>query len=149
MKKQALPSEVYEEIEALVLERFADDWTGDRTRANHFLSAMNGIIQSSDGVHLIGKPETGDEGVVFNLWLEFPVEDMWDADDLAFSIFGQVAEDIFISTREIVEGGVRYRFLTGTMENGHRGSLNLTGPHAREFVNLYRMRVTEGRHYHA
>jgi hypothetical protein len=149
MKKQALPSEVYEEIEALVLERFAEDWASDKTRVNHFLSAMNGIIQSSDGVHLIGKPETGEDGVVFNLWLEFPVEDMWDADDLAFSIFGQVAEDIFIATREIVEGGVRYRFLTGTMENGHRGSLNLTGPHAREFVNLYRMRATEGRHYHA
>jgi hypothetical protein len=149
MKKQALPSEVYEEIEALVMERFAEDWASDKTRVNHFLSAMNGIIQSSDGVHLIGKPETGEDGVVFNLWLEFPVEDMWDADDLAFSIFGQVAEDIFIATREIVEGGVRYRFLTGTMENGHRGSLNLTGPHAREFVNLYRMRVTEGRHYHA
>jgi hypothetical protein len=149
MKKQALPSEVYEEIEALVLERFAEDWASDKTRVNHFLSAMNGIIQSSDGVHLIGKPEAGEDGVVFNLWLEFPVEDMWDADDLAFSIFGQVAEDIFIATREIVEGGVRYRFLTGTMENGHRGSLNLTGPHAREFVNLYRMRVTEGRHYHA
>lgn len=149
MKKQALPSEVYEEIEALVLERFAEDWATDKTRVNHFLSAMNGIIQSSDGVHLIGKPETGDDGVVFNLWLEFPVEDMWDADDLAYSIFGQVAEDIFIATRQIVEGGVRYRFLTGTMENGHRGSLNLTGPHAREFVSLYRMRVTEGRHYHA
>lgn len=149
MKKQALPSEVYEEIEALVLERFADDWATDKTRQNHFLSAMNGIIQSSDGVHLIGKPVTGEKGITFNLWLEYPVEDVWDADDLAYSIFGQVAEDIFLATREIVEGGVRYRFLTGTMETGHRGSLNLTGPHAREFVNLYRLRVTEGRHYHA
>ena len=149
MKRQALPSEVYEEIEALVIERFTEDWMTDKTRQNHFLSAMNGIIQSSDGVHLIGKPETGKEGITFNLWLEYPVEDMWDADDLAYSIFGQVAEDIFLATREIVEGGVRYRFLTGTMETGHRGSLNLTGPHAREFVNLYRLRVTEGRHYHA
>ena len=149
MKRQALPSEVYEEIEALVIERFAEDWMSDKTRQNHFLSAMNGIIQSSDGVHLIGKPETGKEGITFNLWLEYPVEDMWDADDLAYSIFGQVAEDIFLVTREIVEGGVRYRFLTGTMENGHRGRINLTGPHAREFVNLYRLRVTEGRHYHA
>lgn len=149
MKRQALPSEVYDELEALVLERFAEDWTTDKTRRNHFLSAMNGIIQSSDGVHLIGKPETGEKGITFNLWLEYPVEDMWDADDLAYSIFGQVAEDIFLATREIVEGGVRYRFVTGTMENGHRGSLNLTGPHAREFVNLYRLRVTEGRHYHA
>lgn len=149
MKKQALPSEVYEEIEALVLERFAEDWSTDKTRQNHFLSAMHSIIQTSDGVHLIGKPETGETGITFNLWLEYPVEDMWDADDLAYSIFGQVAEDIFLATREIVENGVRYRFLTGTMENGHRGSLNLTGPHAREFVNLYRLRVTEGRHYHA
>lgn len=149
MKRQALPSEVYDELEAIVLERFAEDWTTDKTRRNHFLSAMNGIIQSSDGVHLIGKPETGDKGITFNLWLEYPVEDLWDADDLAYSIFGQVAEDIFLATREIVEGGVRYRFVTGTMESGHRGSLNLTGPHAREFVNLYRLRVTEGRHYHA
>lgn len=149
MKKQALPSEVFEEIEALVLERFSESWTSDKTQTNHFLSAMNGIIQSSDGVHLIGKPETGKDGLVFNLWLEYPVEDMWDADDLVYSIFGQVAEDIFVSTREIVEGGMRYRFITGTMEGGHRGSLNLKGPHAKEFVNLYRMRVTEGRHYHA
>src|SRR5688500_5800396 len=112
MKRQALPSEVYEEIEALVMERFSEDWMTDKTRQNHFLSAMNGIIQSSDGVHLIGKPETGKEGITFNLWLEYPVEDMWDADDLAYSIFGQVAEDIFLATREIVEGGVPYRFLT-------------------------------------
>lgn len=149
MKKQALPSEVFEEVEALVLDRFADAWSMDKKQLNNFLSAMSGIIQSSDGVHLIGKPETGDEGTTFHLWLEYPVEDMWDADDLAYSIFGQVAEDIFFATREIVEGGVRYRFLTGSMESGHRGSLNLTGPHAREFVNMYRLRVTEGRHYHA
>ncbi|HLU34338.1 MAG TPA: hypothetical protein VKZ61_01110 [Thermomicrobiales bacterium] len=149
MKKQALPSEIYDEIEAMVIERFDEAWLTDKTVHGHFVSAMNGIIQSSDGVHLIGKPESGDAGTTFNLWLEYPVEEMWDADDLAFSIFGQVAEDIFISTREIVEGGVRYRFLTGTMENGHRGSLNLTGPHAKEFVHLYRLRVTEGRLYHA
>jgi hypothetical protein len=149
MQKQVLPSEVFEEIEALVIERFREGWATDKTHTHNFLSAMNGVIQSSDGVHLIGKPETGDEGMTFNLWLEYPVEDMWDADDLVYSIFGQVAEDIFISTREIVEGGVRYRFITGSMENGHRGTLNLTGPHAKEFVNLYRLRVTEGRHYHA
>lgn len=149
MNRQSLPSKVFEEVEALVLDRFADAWSMDKKQLNSFLSAMSGIIQSSDGVHLIGKPETDDDGTTFNLWLEYPVEDMWDADDLAYSIFGQVAEDIFIATREIVEGGVRYRFITGTMESGHRGSLNLTGPHAREFVNLYRLRVTEGRHYHA
>lgn len=149
MKRQALPSEVYDEIEALVIERFEEGWATDKKNNHNFLSAMNGIIQSSDGVHLIGKPETGDDGMTFNLWLEYPVEDMWDADDLVYSIFGQVAEDIFLATREIVEGGVRYRFLTGTMDNGHRGSLNLTGPHAKEFVNLYRLRVTEGRQYHA
>lgn len=149
MKKQALPSEIYDEIEALVMKRFEDDWMANSTVNGHFVSAMNGIIQSSDGVHLIGKPETSDNGMTFNLWLEYPVEEMWDADDLVFSIFGQVAEDIFLSTREIVEGGVRYRFLTGTMENGHRGSLNLTGPHAKEFVHMYRLRVTEGRLYHA
>lgn len=149
IKKQALPSEVFDEIAEMVIARFEDGWTTDKTNNHHFLSAMHGIIQSSDGVHLIGKPESGDEGMTFNLWLEYPVEDMWDADDLVYSIFGQVAEDIFIATREIVEGGMRYRFLTGTMENGHRGSLNLKGPHAREFVDLYRLRVTEGRQYHA
>jgi hypothetical protein len=149
MNKQALPSEVYEEIEALVIDRFEDGWVTNKTRNGLFLSAMNGIIQTSDGVHLIGKPETGEDGMTFNLWLEYPVEDMWDADDLVYSIFSQVAEDIFLSTREVVEGGVRYRFLTGTMETGHRGTLNLTGPHAKEFVSLYRMRVTEGPRYHA
>lgn len=149
MKKQLVPSEIFEELEALILERFDEGWSTSKRDNGHFVTAMNGIIQASDGVHLIGTPESTDNGMAFDLWLDYPVEDMWDADDLVYSIFGQVAEDIFLSTREIVDGCVRYRFITGNMDNGHRGSLSLTGPHAREFVHMYRLRVTEGRLYNA
>lgn len=148
-KKQTLPGSVYDELLALLLERFGDEWTADAAQNGHFVTAMTSVIQTSDGMHLIGKPETEEGAMDFNLWVEYPVEDVWEADELAFAVFAQVAEDIFLSSRMIEERGVRYRFVTGTIENGHIGSLHFTGPHAKELVDIYRMRITRGQHYHA
>lgn len=150
-KQRALPVCVYDELLTMLLERYGEDWATDATQNGHFLTAMTSVIQTSDGMHLIGAPETEKEkgAMNFNLWVEYPVEDVWEADELAFGVFSQIAEDIFLSTRQIEDRGVRYRFVTGTMENGHVGSLHFTGPHAKEFVDIYRMRVTRGHHYHA
>lgn len=148
-KGQVLPAHIYDELLALMLERFGDGWSTDSTQNKHFRSAMASVIHTSDGMHLIEEPSTSDESMDFDLWVDYPVDDVWEADELAFVIFSQVAEDIFLSTRQIEDKGVRYRFITGTMENGHQGSLHFTGPHAKDFVDIYRMRITQGHRYHA
>ena len=148
-KGQTLPASVYEDLLSRLLERFGEGWATDPTRNKHFLTSMNSVIQTSEGMHLIGEAETEREVMNFNLWVEHPVEDVWEADELAFAVFAQVAEDIFLSSRQIEERGVRYRFVTGTVESGHIGSLHFTGPHAKELADIYRMRITRGHHYHA
>lgn len=146
---QVVPTRIYEELQALIIERFGAEWTSDSTENKRFLTTMTSVIQLADGMHLIEPPETKDGLVNFDLWVEYPVVDVWDADELAFSVFSQISEDIFLSSRQIEERGVRYRFITGSMEHGHVGSLHLTGPNAMEFVDIYRMRITQGHHYHA
>lgn len=146
---QALPADVYDELVQLVLERFGKEWAADSRQNGHFATAITSVIQTSEGMHLIGSPESEEASMHFNLWVEYPVDDVWEADELAFSVFSQVAEDIFLSSRRVEERGVRYRFVTGTMENGHMGSLHFVGPHAQELANIYHMRMIQGHHYHA
>ncbi len=148
-KGQVLPAHLYDELLAIVIERFGEGWSTDSTQNKHFMNAMTSVIQTSEGMHLISPPEVEDGRMNFDLWVEYPVDDVWDADELAYAVFSQVAEDIFVSSRQVEEKGVRYRFVTGTMENGHQGSLHFTGPHAKEFADIYRMRITQGHHFHA
>jgi hypothetical protein len=148
-KRQALPSDVFDEMLRLLLERYGEDWITDSSQNRQFVTATTSVVQTADGMHLIGQPESEQNSMDFNLWVEHPVEDVWEADELAFTVFSQIAEDIFLSSRQIEDRGVRYRFVTGSMDRGHLGSLNFTGPHAKEFVDIYRMRITRGQHYHA
>lgn len=146
---QIIPNQMYEELEALILQRFGEEWTSNKKENRRFLTTMTSVIESSGEMHLIERPELADGRYDFDLWVDFPVADVWDADELAFSIFSQIADDIFLSSRQVEERGVRYRFITGSMDNGHRGSLHLTGPNAMDMVNLYRMKVTQSERYHA
>ena len=146
---QVLPTHIFEELKALMIERFGDEWVNNATENKRFVTELTSAIQLSDGMHLIEKPETKDGQVNFDLWVEYPVMDVWDADELAFGVFSQITEDIFLSSRQVEDRGVRYRFITGSMEHGYIGSLHLTGPNAMEFVDVYRMRITQGQHYHA
>lgn len=146
---QVIPNQLYEEMEALILQRFGDDWANDKKERRRFLTSVTSVIETSTEMHLIEKPEPDEGRIDFDLWVEYPVADVWDADELAFSIFSQIADDIFLSSRQVEERGVRYRFITGSMDNGHLGSLHLTGPNAMDFVNLYRMKITQGERYHA
>lgn len=148
-KGQALPGNVYDELVQLMLERFGDHWATDKKQNGQFVTAVTAVIQTSEGVHLIGQPQPEKNSTNFDLWVEHPVEDVWEADELAFSVFSQVAEDIFLSSRQVEARGVRYRFVTGTMENGHMGSLHFMGPHAKELADIYHMRITQGHRYHA
>src|SRR5699024_4505948 len=148
-KRQVLPAHLYDELLEIVLERFGEERPTGSTENKRFMTAMSSVIQTSQGMHLITSPEVEDGKMNFDLWVEYPVDDVWEADELAYEVFSQVAEDIFVSTRQVEDKGVRYRFVTGTMENGHQGSLHFTGPHAKEFADIYRMRITQGHRYHA
>ena len=146
---QALPSDVFDEVVELLLERYGDEWIKDSKQNQQFATTASSVVRTAEGMHLIGKPDYEQNSMDFNLWIEHPVEDVWETDELAFAVFAEIAEDIFVASRQIEDHGVRYRFITGTMENGHLGSLHFTGPHARDFVNFYRLRSIRGQHYHA
>lgn len=146
---RTLTERAFDRMVDVLLEEFGQDWVSDTTANQHFERGAVSLLQDVDGVHLIGEPENEHHAQNFNLWVDFPVEDLLAADELAFSLFAHLSEDIFLVTRVFEDRGVRYRFITGTEEDGHLGSLNLTGTHAIEFVNVHRLRIARGLQYSA
>lgn len=147
--RSSLPERAFDDVVDFLLKRFGDAWISD-VRANQaFARGTAAILREAEGLHLIGEPERDDHTLHFNVWIDFPVEDVIVADDVAFSLFARLAEDIFLSARVFEDRGLRYRFLTGTELGGHLGSIHLTGPHAAEFVTMHRLRMIEGSQYNA
>jgi hypothetical protein len=144
------PSEkAFDTMVQALLRQFGDDWIKDKSANAAFTVGTVALLQDAGGIHLIGDPEIEHDSHDFNIWIDFPVEDIMVADDVAFSIFSHLAEEIFVSTRIIEDRGVRYRFLTGSVLDGHLGSLNLTGTHAVEFVTMHRLKQVKGMRYNA
>ena len=144
-----LPEEVFDDLLKVLLERFGEGWITNATANQNFSRSTSSLLQDADGIHLIGEPEFEQNSHNFNIWIDFPVDDILAADELAFGVFAHLAEEIFVSTRIFEERGVRYRFVTGTSDDGHLGSLHLTGPHAMEFVNIHKLRVARGLQFNA
>jgi hypothetical protein len=144
-----LSEQAFNDVLRVLLERFGEEWITNATANQHFSRGTSSLLQDADGIHLIGEPEFEQNSHNFNIWIDFPVDDILAADELAFDVFAHLAEDIFVSTRIFEERGVRYRFVTGTEHDGHLGSLHLTGPHAVEFVNIHKMRVARGLQFNA
>lgn len=144
-----MPGDVFESLVQALLDFHGEDWVSDKAANKKFAAGTVSVLAETEGVHLIGDPEKGDDGQHFNLWVDLPVEDLLVADDIAFAIFAELSEDVFICARAVEEKGVRYRFITGSEKDGHLGSLHLTGPHAMEFVNLHRLRRERGTQYSA
>lgn len=145
----SLPEQAFDDVVAVLLERFGQAWIADARANSAFASGAAALLRATDGIHLIGEPEKDKHALHFNVWIDFPVEDLIVADDVAFGIFARFAEDIFLSTRVFEDTGLRYRFLTGTGLGGHLGSIHLTGPHATEFVTMHRLRLVRGMRYNA
>lgn len=146
---KTLSERTFDRLVETLLDAFGEDWIKNSTANQHFQRGAVSLLQDADGVHLIGDPQYEHHSQDFNLWVDFPVEDLLAADELAFSLFAHLSEDIFVATRIFEEKGVRYRFITGTEEDGHLGSLNLTGTHAIEFLNIHRLRMARGLQYSA
>lgn len=147
--RPSLTAEVFDDLVQTLLKHFGEEWIRDANANRAFMAGTASLLREADGLHLIGEPDVEQNSHDFNVWLDFPIDDLMVADDVAFSIFSHVAEEIFASTRILEDDGVRYRFITGNVLDGHLGSINLTGTHAVEFVNMHRLKMVKGLHYNA
>jgi hypothetical protein len=147
--RPSLTAEVFDDLVQTLLKHFGEEWIRDANANRAFMAGTASLLREADGLHLIGEPDVEHNSHDFNVWLDFPIDDLMVADDVAFSIFSHVAEEIFASTRILEDDGVRYRFITGNVLDGHLGSINLTGTHAVEFVNMHRLKMVKGLHYNA
>lgn len=140
----ALPQQAFDAVVKTLLEHFGEGWISDSKANTSFVQGTIALLGEAEGLHLIGEPGIAHNAIDFDVWIDFPVDDLMVADDVAFSLFSGIAEDIFVSTRALEDSGVRYRFLTGKVMDGHLGSFHLTGPHALDFVAMHRLRVSKG-----
>jgi hypothetical protein len=147
--RPSLTAEVFDDLVQTLLKHFGEEWIRDANANRAFMAGTASLLREADGLHLIGEPDVEHNSHDFNVWLDFPIDDLMVADDVAFSIFSHVSEEIFASTRILEDDGVRYRFITGNVLDGHLGSINLTGTHAVEFVNMHRLKMVKGLHYNA
>ncbi len=148
-ERPALTEQAFDDLVETLLKRFGDDWIKHQSANLAFAVGTVSLLHDMDGIHLIGEPEVEHHSHNFNVWIDFPVEDLIVADDLAFEIFSRLAEDIFVSTRVLEDHGLRYRFITGSVVDGHLGSLHLTGTHAVDFVEMQRLKMVRGLHFNA
>jgi hypothetical protein len=140
---------VVDDIVAMMRERYGTDWDQD-THANVQFSFDAAILlREIDGAHLIGEPEVDDGKVILNIWVDFPLDDLLGADELAYEIFSRFSEDVFFSERSFEPNGIRYTFVTGSAQHGHTGSLVLAGPHAASFAERHQAHVTGSVRFHA
>jgi hypothetical protein len=140
---------IFDRMVAVFREEYGDDWLGNQTENRNFSAGAESVFHHADGVHMIGETEVEHGQMNFNLWIDYPVDDVLGADELAFRLFAELADDVFVCAREIEERGIRYRFVTGNGKDGHLGSLFFVGPNAIDFVNLHRLRSGRGIDYHA
>jgi hypothetical protein len=122
----SLSEAAFDDVVKTLLKSFGEDWITNKAANRAFMVGTVSLLREADGIHLIGEPEVEHHSHDFNVWLDFAVDDLMVADDVAYSIFARFAEDIFVSTRILEDRGVRYRFLTGNVIDGHLGSIHLT-----------------------
>ncbi|MDQ4100446.1 MAG: hypothetical protein M3121_08100 [Chloroflexota bacterium] len=132
-----------------VIDQLGEEWVGNDLAKRQFSAGVTYAMNAVDGVHLIGEPEEERDGTEFNVWIDFPVVDLIEADELAFEIFARFSQELFLCARTFEERSIRYRFLTGGTQHGHVGSLIFTGPYAQEFVHLQRARISGDIHFSA
>ena len=136
-------------VVAALRERFGDGWATDEEANLRFSADAEALLQRMDGIHLLGDAEFADGEVTLRVWVDRPVPDLMTADELAFAVFGRLAEEVFYTERRFEPGGLRYPFVTGTPRRGLVGALVMTGPYAADFADRFRNRITGGIRYHA
>ena len=138
-----------EDVLEAMRKRFGDAWARDDEANLRFSADVEHLLDGVEGAHLIGDPDLEGEQVTVRVWVDQPLPDLMSADQLAYAIFGRLSEEIFYAERTFEAGGLRYPFLTGSPRHGHLGALVFAGPHAADFADRFRQRITGGVRFHA
>lgn len=140
---------IVERIVELLTQKYGEAWLADEDANLRFSIEVEQLLEVLDGVHLIGSPEFNGGRFTLTAWVEHPIEDLMEVDQLAFDIFGRFSEEIFAVERQFDTKSIRYPFVTGSASHGHAGTLVLAGPHAADFADRHRLRVAGGVRFHA
>src|SRR5262245_12905331 len=100
-------------IEALRAQ-YGDEWTRDEEANLRFSVEVEQVLRGVDGAHLIGDPEVANDNITLNVWVDFPIEDLMGADQIAYDIFGRISEEMFFAERQFDSRSIRYPFVTGS-----------------------------------
>lgn len=143
------PAALFGLMRDLVKERLGEDWPAASPSVEEFLALLAINAQSLDGVHLAGEPSFDDGAIRLTLWIDFPVIELGDLDEVAFELFGRVSPELLFSERSVGERTIVYRFLAGSLESGYIGKLELIGPYVAEFARLHGLHGPHQRRYDA
>ena len=138
-----------DDVVAALRERYGEGWGADEEANLRFSADAEALLQGIEGLHLLGDAEFDDGEITLRVWVDRPVPDLMTADELAFAVFGRLAEEVFYAERRFEVGGLRYPFVTGSPRRGHVGALVMMGPYAADFADRFRQRITGGVRYHA
>ncbi|MGH2560726.1 MAG: hypothetical protein ACRDJH_16810 [Thermomicrobiales bacterium] len=137
-----------DDVVTLLRQRYGEKWGSDDEANLRFSVDAELLLRDVDGAHLIGDPAVEDGQVTLTVWVDFPLEDLMTADQLAYDIFSRLSEEIFFTERRFDARSIRYPFVTGSSRHGHVGALILAGPHAADFADRHHVR-TGGDRFHA
>lgn len=151
MENDALhePAALFGAMRDLVRERLGEGWTAASPSIEAFTALLAINAQTLEGVHLVGEPSVVDGVIHLTLWIDYPVTELADFDEVAFELFGRVSPELLLSARSVDEQTIVYRFLAGNVEFGHAGELELVGPFVAEYARLHGLRGNPRRRYDA
>jgi hypothetical protein len=138
-----------ERIVETLRAQFGEGWTRDDDANLRFSVEIEQVLRGVDGAHLIGDPEIKNGNITLNIWVDFPIDDLMAADQIAYDIFGRISEEVFFAERQFDAKSIRYPFVTGSQKHGHLGMLVLAGPHAADFADRHQLRAIGGVRFQA
>jgi hypothetical protein len=142
-------SEALETFVTAMTAQYGDEWLRDDDANERFAAESKVLLSDVDGAHLIGDPELEEDFVRLTIWVDGQIEDLYDADQIAYDIFARISEEVFFTERVVRVRQVDYPFVTGSPRHGHRGVLTLAGPYAAEFAQRHQFRTVGAPHFHA
>jgi hypothetical protein len=128
---------------------FGDNWGKDRALDLQFAEQMADALEDTPGIHLAGMPERDGDRLVFRCWVDEPLPDLIGADQLALGVLAMVCGELLFTERRFEATQLVYDFATGSADDGHIGALVFAGPHAAEFIERFRQRVSGATNYQA
>ena len=139
-----------DDILGALIARYGQGWAEDVDANIRFAMEAERLVADLRRMRTCSEnPNWRSITLTLQFWVDRPIPDLMNADQVAFDIFARISVEIFYSERQFIEGAVVYSFVTGTSRHGHSGAVVLVGPHAAEFSERFRRRLVGGPRYHA